>query len=316
MSTLVLLLIAAPAIWAGSQYLRPFGRCPRCQERRPYRARPAAPPRVPALQGDTGGCSAAALAPSTVSPARSVTGGGPPPDASTRRIGMRGTWHATHGGGGHRNGRIRGRGRRPGGPRRRAGPRFADGGRGSRGRSCRRPGGPAHLAVAPLAGGPRRGSAPRSRGSSTPRRGGPPSRPHSLRPRSSGTCITTGTASAPPRSPLSPGGAARPDEPSHRPRLVTRRGGPPMSPATPVTGHATAGATGQRPAAAGIVYVLLIVVAAGIGAAWAGRVVDDTIPAPTGLTHSWPESSESPAALQVAGLPGPRGESPPTPFEG
>ena len=62
---------------------------------------------------------------------------------------------------------------RPGGPRRRrrAGACFAACGRGSGGRRCRRAGGPAHLAVAPLGGGPRRGSAPRSRGSSTPRRG-------------------------------------------------------------------------------------------------------------------------------------------------
>jgi hypothetical protein len=123
---------------------------------------------------------------------------------------------------------------------------FPDGGRGSRGRRCRRPGGPAHLTVAPLAGGPRRGSAPRSRGSlhSTERRG-PPSRSHSLRPRSDSTCITTGAASAPSASPPSPDGAARTDEPS-RPAWSPAGRGRHLSP-RPVTAHATAGTTPGRP---------------------------------------------------------------------
>jgi Protein of unknown function (DUF3040) len=48
----------------------------------------------------------------------------------------------------------------------------------------------------------------------------------------------------------------------------------------------------------------------------ASSIVCSHPPPSAGPDALWRENSESPAALQVAGLPGPRGESPPTPFEG
>ena len=50
-ANLILAVIAALAIWAGSLYLRPFGRCPRCKGRGHIKRGPRCRPVCPRCKG-------------------------------------------------------------------------------------------------------------------------------------------------------------------------------------------------------------------------------------------------------------------------
>ncbi len=50
-ATLILAAIAAAAVWAGSLYLRPFGRCPRCYGRGHIKRGPRRRPVCPRCKG-------------------------------------------------------------------------------------------------------------------------------------------------------------------------------------------------------------------------------------------------------------------------
>jgi hypothetical protein len=83
MSTLVLLAIAALAVWVGWLYLRPFGPCPKCKGtghiKRGARRRPVCPRCKGRRRVQR--CGSRTV---IVSPARSATVAGPPPGTSRR----------------------------------------------------------------------------------------------------------------------------------------------------------------------------------------------------------------------------------------